>query len=129
MRCICFFWKEFLNLSVKLLICLCFFFFKFWVLSVWEMYLLVDFVVVCCLDGFWLNEREKKFIVNILYFFIRLFKLVVGILLNIDYKNIFFIIIVYEIIFWCNVLWDWDKILNKNMNVVIFFLYKMYNYW
>lgn len=68
------------------------------------MYLLVDFVVVCCLDGFWLNEREKIFIVNILYFFIRLFILGVGILLNIDYKNMFFIIIVYEIMFWCNVL-------------------------
>lgn len=60
----------------------------------------------CLLFGWILIEweRKKKFVVNILYFFIRLFKFVVGILLNIDYKYIFCIIIVYEIIFWCNVL-------------------------
>lgn len=129
MRCTCFSWKELLNLSVKLLTCSRFSFSKFRALSAWEMYLLADSVVVCCLDGLRLNEREKKPTVNTLHSFIRPFKSVVGIPLNTDHKNIFFIITVHETIFWCNVSWDCDKILNKNMNVVIFSLYKMYNYW
>lgn len=84
----------------------------------------------CLLFGRTPTERErKKPTVNTLHSFIRPFKSVVGIPLNTDHKYIFFIITVHETIFWCNASWDCDKILNKNMNVVIFSLYKMYNYW